>query len=186
MTPEKNAEELFESGRLLAVLDLYRATKTEDLSPLDNFRIGDALRQIGRLQESIRVLRHVAEGESGPAFDASVSLSLALKESGDFEGAARTLDRLLSTKKSVPGWLWVIRASLAARLEEVEDALQFLDYASESSDVDLDEVYLNKAMFYRYLFNEKLARECAEKIISMGSSLSRDAQEIIDSLSVRT
>ncbi|PQO47662.1 tetratricopeptide repeat protein [Blastopirellula marina] len=177
--------DLHRRDQLLPLIAAIRASAVASQHAECQFRLGDALRQIGRsadAQESLQTAIGQATGDL--RFNAQVSLALLQRDAGQFAASEQTLAQIAAERMPLPGWFWVIRASAAANQEQFAAAIDFLHVAEASDDVDLDEVYLNLAYAYRALEETEESAAYAAKVLALNSDLSAAARQILITLGV--
>lgn len=170
---------------LLALIAAIGASAAAQQHAECQFRLGDALRQIGRSAAAQVALRWaIDQGDDDLRFNAQVSLALLQRDCGQFAQAEQTLAQIAAEQAALPGWFWVIRASVAANQERFDLAVERLQIAETAGDVDLDEVYLNLAYAYRALEDEERSAAYAAQVLASGSDLSAAAQQVLVTLGV--
>ena len=179
MSPMEDVRSLFKQDRLLAVIDSLGSTSKTDIDPELSYILGDCLRQVGRRSDAKDyLLEAIDRGTPESRFNAAMSLSFLLKDLGQFNQAGQLLDSLIPNCGSMPGWFWVIRSAVAAQLEQFDLAIELLDRAEKSMDVDLDEVYFNKATIYRAIGDRSQSERFAEMALEIGSDFASKAEEL--------
>jgi tetratricopeptide (TPR) repeat protein len=145
------------------------------------FYFGDALRNLGRLQESEKALLAAADlAPKESRFGIYARMGMLITQRGSPSDAERWF-RVATSEPGCPGWIWLLRGANLLHSEAYRLAKSCLETALTSEDAVKEEVLLNLALMERAQRCYEEARKYLNEALAIDPNYD-EAKEVLRSL----
>ena len=131
------------------------------------FRLGDSLRDIGRMvaaESALLKARQLVPADSLWAVDARLGMLYERKGS---RKRAEMAYRRATSSQDCAGWVWILRGINQFNLEQIDSAKNCFTRALASNNVDKDEAHLNLGLLARHVGDYAEAVRCANAALEI-------------------
>ena len=164
---------------IVELLGVY--VKFESQNGIAWFHFGDALRNVGRLEEAEEaLLKAVDLAPKTSRFAVYARIGMLMAKRGSPSDAEKWY-RAATSEAGCPGWMWCLRGANLLRTQAYRLAKSCLETALISEDVVKEEVYLNLALMERAQRHYEEARDHLNDALAIDPNYD-DAKRLLQSL----
>ena len=164
---------------IVELLSVY--VKFESQNGIAWFHFGDALRNVGRLEEAEEaLLKAVDLAPKTSRFAVYARIGMLMAKRGSPSDAEKWY-RVATSEAGCPGWMWCLRGANLLRTQAYRLAKSCLETALISEDVVKEEVYLNLALMERAQRHYEEARKHLNDALAIDPNYD-DAKRLLQSL----
>ncbi len=164
---------------IVELLSVY--VKFESQNGIAWFHFGDALRNVGRLEEAEEaLLKAVDLAPKTSRFAVYARIGMLMAKRGSPSDAEKWY-RAATSEAGCPGWMWCLRGANLLRTQAYRLAKSCLETALISEDVVKEEVYLNLALMERAQRQYEQARKHLNDALAIDPNYD-DAKRLLQSL----
>jgi len=164
---------------IVELLSVY--VKFESQNGIAWFHFGDALRNVGRLEEAEEaLLKAVDLAPKTSRFAVYARIGMLMAKRGSPSEAEKWY-RVATSEAGCPGWMWCLRGANLLRTQAYRLAKSCLETALISEDVVKEEVYLNLALMERAQRHYEEARKHLNDALAIDPNYD-DAKRLLQSL----
>jgi len=164
---------------IVELLSVY--VKFESQNGIAWFHFGDALRNVGRLEEAEEaLLKAVDLAPKTSRFAVYARIGMLMAKRGSPSDAEKWY-RAATSEAGCPGWMWCLRGANLLRTQAYRLAKSCLETALISEDVVKEEVYLNLALMERAQRHYEEARDHLNDALAIDPNYD-DAKRLLQSL----